>query len=196
MVFDEYADRYDAWFLENPNVLGSEVLLVKAALGMPGRTLSVGCGSGLFEWILAREHDLVIGDGVEPSDGMAEIARKRGLDVKRGSAEGIPHDDAVFDTVLMNGVSAYVSDLGRAFAEAFRVLKPGGALVVADVPAYRAWIEAYTSDGMRSMAEWLERRLDRLAAESAPATRARRLDLYRTSAELERAFFSMAWELT
>ncbi len=161
MGFDEYADRYDTWFLENPNVLGSEVLLVKAALGEPGRTLSVGCGSGLFESILAREHGLVIGEGVEPAEGMAEIARKRGLDVKIASAESIPHADAVFDTVLMNGIPAYLADLGAAFAEAFRVLQPGGALVVADVPASSSYGLLYQLAA--EIGDWRDSRLAKLA---------------------------------
>ena len=45
--FDEYASAYDAWFLNNRNVLYSEVNLVAATLKDAGRTLSVGCGSGL-----------------------------------------------------------------------------------------------------------------------------------------------------
>ena len=49
--FDEYAPAYDAWFLENRNVLYSEINLVAHVLKNPGRTLSVGCGSGLFETI-------------------------------------------------------------------------------------------------------------------------------------------------
>ena len=52
--FDEYAPAYDAWFLENRNVLYSEINLVAHVLKNPGRTLSVGCGSGLFEMILAK----------------------------------------------------------------------------------------------------------------------------------------------
>ena len=79
--FDEYAPAYDAWFLENRNVLYSEINLVAHVLKNPGRTLSVGCGSGLFETILAKEYGITITDGIEPSEGMAEIARKRGMKV-------------------------------------------------------------------------------------------------------------------
>lgn len=135
MGFDQYADRYDSWFQQNPNVLASEVLLLAKALGTPGRTLSVGCGSGLFESILRREHDVVIEEGIEPAEGMAEIAGKRGMRVRIAPAESNPHEDDAFDTVLMNGIPAYLSDVGAAFCEGFRVLRPGGRLVVLDVPA-------------------------------------------------------------
>ena len=50
--FDSYANEYDAWFLENPNVLESEVRLVASTLKDGGKILSVGCGSGLFEKII------------------------------------------------------------------------------------------------------------------------------------------------
>ncbi len=51
--FDEYASAYDAWFLDNRNVLYSEANLVARTLRDAGRILSVGCGSGLFEKKLA-----------------------------------------------------------------------------------------------------------------------------------------------
>ncbi len=133
--FDEYAHHYDAWFLENRNVLQSEVLLLKRFLLDPGRALSVGCGSGLFEHILRSEQGIDISDGVEPAEGMARIAAKRGLDVQSGTAEHLPFEDDEFDTVLLNGITGYLNDLGPAFGEAARVLRPGGRIVVADVPA-------------------------------------------------------------
>ena len=133
--FDEYAAEYDAWFLKNQNVLDSEVLLLKHFLADPGRALSVGCGSGLFEHILRTEHGIVIQQGVEPSGGMAEIARKRGLVVEDGTAEDLPFEDEQFDTVILNGTPGYIDDLERSFAEAFRVVRSGGAAVIADVPA-------------------------------------------------------------
>ncbi len=134
-VFDELAETYDAWFLDNQAILGSEVLLVKQVLAAPGKTLSVGCGTGLFEWILREEHGIEVRHGVEPSEDMARIARMRGLDVKAGSAEDLPYEDESFDTAMLNGIPGYVADLEKAFREARRVLKAGGHVVVADVPA-------------------------------------------------------------
>lgn len=133
-AFDQFSELYDAWFLKNRNVLESEILLLKRFLSDPGRSLSVGCGSGLFELLLRNDHGITISHGVEPAEGMGTIAARRGMEVKTGSAESLPYADGEFDTLLMNGTPSYMSDLTRAFAEAHRVLRPGGRLVVADVP--------------------------------------------------------------
>ncbi len=89
-LFDEHATEYDSWFLENRNVLQSEVELLAGVLRDPGRALSVGCGSGLFEMILREGHRIDIHFGVEPASGMAEIAVKRGMEVKIGPRRNCP----------------------------------------------------------------------------------------------------------
>jgi ubiquinone/menaquinone biosynthesis C-methylase UbiE len=143
LVFDEHAAQYDAWFMKNLNILTSEVLLVRAILGQPGRTLSVGCGSGLFEDLLRRHHGIDIREGAEPSEAMAAIARKRGMTVIPGTAEQLPCPDAVYDTVLLNGSPSYIDDLPAAFREAHRVLRPSGHVVVVDVPAESSYALLY-----------------------------------------------------
>ena len=133
--FDEHAQEYDSWFLKNKNVLESEVRLMKHFLASPGKALSVGCGSGLFEHILKTQYNIIIQFGVEPTDGMGKIAEKRGIIVKKGVAEALPFNDEEFDTVILNGTPSYIENLKLAFQEAFRALKPTGQIVVADVPA-------------------------------------------------------------
>ena len=48
------------------------------------------------------------------------------------SAEKMPLPDADFDVVISNGVFNLIPDKGRALAEAFRVLKSSGRLMIAD----------------------------------------------------------------
>lgn len=159
--FDEYADRYDAWFLQNRNVLESEVLLLKRVLNDPGKALSVGCGSGLFEHLLRTEHGIDIRHGVEPAEGMAEIAAKRGMDVVPGSAERLPMGEGEFDTVIMNGTPGYIADLRAAFVEGHRVLRSGGAIVVLDVPAESSYGLLYGFAGVRG--SWDDAHLRKVA---------------------------------
>lgn len=132
-AYDEYADAYDQWFLKNERLFLSEAKLVAACLEGCGRTLSVGCGSGLFEAWMRRERGIVVEDGVEPSAAMAEIARKRGMRVQIATAEDFPADGG-YDTVLFNGCPSYIADLEKAFRNGAAALKPGGRIVVADVP--------------------------------------------------------------
>ena len=132
--FDRYAEKYDAWFLENRNVLYSEVKLVAHFLKDAGRILSVGCGSGLFETILDKEYGIVVGHGIEPSEDMAGIARKRGLDVRVGTAEESAIEDERYDTILYNGCPGYISDLGKALRKSYSGLRKGGKIIVIDIP--------------------------------------------------------------
>jgi ubiquinone/menaquinone biosynthesis C-methylase UbiE len=145
-VFDDYAERYDGWFLKNEAVLMSEVRLVAHSLTcrrQPGDVLSAGCGSGLFEMLLGRDHGVVIETGIEPAEGMADIARRRGMQVEIAGAEKLPFDDKRFDTVLFNGTPSYIADLEASFAEARRVLKPGGQFIVCDVPKESSYALLY-----------------------------------------------------
>jgi SAM-dependent methyltransferase len=133
--FDLHATEYDRWFLANENLLRSELALLARCLGPePGRTLSVGCGSGLFERLLSSEYGIAITEGLEPSAPMAAIARERGLNVAERTAEAGAYGDAEFDTVLFNGTPGYIDDLAAALAAARRALRPGGRIVVLDVP--------------------------------------------------------------
>ena len=132
--FDEYASAYDAWFLENRNVLYSEVNLVASTLRDAGRILSVGCGSGLFEKILREEYDIRITDGIEPSTGMADIARKRGLEVTVATAEEADFGNGDYDTLLFNGTPSYIGDLRGVVRKAYEALPAGGRIILIDVP--------------------------------------------------------------
>lgn len=132
--FDQYADRYDVWFMANPNVLLSEVRLVANVLKDSGRVLSVGCGSGLFESILAKEYDIHVKDGIEPAEPMAEIARKRGMSVTVATAEDADFGDGIYDTILFNGSPGYITDLRKVVNKAYKALRPNGKLILIDVP--------------------------------------------------------------
>ncbi len=132
--FDVYASEYDQWFLENSNVLESELRLVAACLENCGDVLTVGCGSGIFEMLLAKRYGINVKKGIEPAQSMAEIARKRGVDVIISTAEEADYGLEQYDTVLFNGCPCYMQDLRLALQKAYAALRPGGKVVVVDVP--------------------------------------------------------------
>lgn len=137
--FDKYASEYDAWFMENSNVLECEVRLVAACMEQCGEVLSIGCGSGLFEKILADRYGIKVTKGIEPAAAMAAIARKRGMEVTVGTAEETDYGSECFDTILFNGCPCYMNDLSLALQKAYRALRPRGKVVVVDVPKESAY---------------------------------------------------------
>jgi len=141
--FDQYASQYDAWFLNNSHVLYSELKLVAHFLKDAGEVFSVGCGSGLFEMLLQKEYGIAVRQGIEPSIGMAEIARKRGMTVAIATAEEASFGTSCYDTVLFNGTPSYITDLPKAFDKAYAALRPGGRSVVIEVPKESSYALLY-----------------------------------------------------
>jgi len=101
-----------------------QLLAERYFLSNPRNSVSIGVGSGLFASRLGIEY------GVEPSKQMAKLAERRGIKVKIGRAEDVPFEDERFDTVLLSTVLSYVDDPEKAVKEAYRILKPGGHIVV------------------------------------------------------------------
>ena len=136
--FDGYADKYDEWFMKNENLFTSELRLFKKVLGdISGKTLlSVGCGSGLFESYIENSNI----EGIEPSADMAEIARKRGINViKIGLIEDVELTDNKYDIIYFNGSSSYMEDLSFVYGKCLKALKKSGKLILLDVPKESAF---------------------------------------------------------
>jgi arsenite methyltransferase len=103
--------------------------------------LDIGCGAGFDSLLAARmvgTAGRVAGIDVTPLmiDKAREHAAAVGLtnvDFRVGEAESLPFPDNGFDVVISNGVLNLTLDKGRALAEAHRVLKPGGRLLLADM---------------------------------------------------------------
>lgn len=140
-MFDGYADAYDQWFMKNENVFVSELKLLHHTLKdlEKQEILSVGCGSGLFEAALKREYGIHVKYGIEPSNDMAEIARKRGMTVTIGDAETSDLVQNAYDIIYLNGCSSYIKDLSSAYQNCHRALKKGGHLILLDVPVESAY---------------------------------------------------------
>jgi len=136
-VFAEAAQEYDGWFDRHAPVYQSELRALQTFLPPAGRGLEIGAGTGRFAAPLGIEV------GVEPARAMAAIARSRGLKVCAAYGEELPFRQETFDFVLLVTVLCFLKDPGRALAEARRVLKPRGKLLIGlidpDSPLGRAY---------------------------------------------------------
>ena len=121
--FDRYADRYDGWFDRHRATYESELRAVRRLIP-EGMGLEVGVGSGRFAYPLG------VRLGVDPSDRMLEKALERGVDVVKAVGEALPVRDSCLDYVLMVTTVCFLDDVVSAFREVYRVLKPGGSVVV------------------------------------------------------------------
>lgn len=126
--FETRYELYDAWFDKNRILYESELRAVKSLLPPEGNRVEVGVGSGRFA------SKLGIKEGVEPAAGIARLARARGIHVKQGTAEALPLPDAYYDAVLLVTTLCFVDDVEKTLAEADRVLKPGGCVVLSFIP--------------------------------------------------------------
>ena len=122
--FNEQANDYDAWFEKHPDLYQAELAAVRSFIPASGSGVEIGVGSGRF----AASMGIPI--GVEPAPRMAELARQRGIDVLEGVAEVLPLADASFDFAVMVTVVCFFDDVAQAFREAWRILKPHGALII------------------------------------------------------------------
>lgn len=100
-----------------------------------GDTLEVAVGTGLN---LPHYPAGVRLTAVDRDPAVLGFARERALTIGRAvhlgeaDASALPYPDARFDTVVATFVLCEVPDDGRAIAEALRVLRPGGSLLLAD----------------------------------------------------------------
>lgn len=103
-----------------------------AACPKGGRVLDIGCGQGFYFPLYAAVG--LDASGVEPDPvPRAEASRKGtalGFPVVGSPAECLPFADASFDAIIMSEVLEHLPSPEMALAEAARVLRPGGVLLV------------------------------------------------------------------
>lgn len=92
------------------------------------RILDLGCGMGMYVSRLRQFSDDVHGVDVDPDKIAKASAWLPNLHVS--PAEHLPFDDRSFDMVLLNEVIEHVDDDRQAIREAYRILRPGGHIVV------------------------------------------------------------------
>jgi ArsR family transcriptional regulator len=118
-----------------------ETALLRLLPAQPGRLLDIGTGTGRLLELLAPRVSSAL--GVDASRQMLALARARlarpgftHCAVRQADMYRLPLPDAGFDVAVMQMVLHYAEDPAAALAEARRVLRPDGLLVVIDLAAH------------------------------------------------------------
>jgi SAM-dependent methyltransferase len=127
--FDPRAARYEELRPVDDNWWEVYAALVRLGRLGGARVLDVGCGTGRLAAALA-EHEGARVLALDVSPAMVEQARRHGVNARVGRAEALPFKPGWFDAVVVR-MAIHLVDRPRAFAQAARVLAPGGRLVVA-----------------------------------------------------------------
>ena len=139
-MFNNISKRYD--FLNHFLSLGIDIMWRKKAIKMlkqdqPKQILDIATGTGDFAIeALALNPEKVI--GVDISEGMLEVGRKKmkekkyddRIELRSGDSEGLLFDDNKFDAVIVAFGVRNFENLEKGLTDMYRVLKPGGKVVV------------------------------------------------------------------
>ena len=138
---------YDAWYATPLGRLCGELeraALLNLAAPQPGeQALEIGSGTGFFTRALAASGAAVtaIDNSAEMIAYAEEKARREGITAGflTGDGAALSFPDASFDLVCGVTVLCFAAQPERVIAEAFRVLKPSGRLVIGELNRRSPW---------------------------------------------------------
>jgi SAM-dependent methyltransferase len=118
---------YDLWRRELNRFLPKRAVLSNPSI------VDVGCGPGFLVHCLEKWFPMAEVVGVDASDQLLEVARSRCERVRflKGDACSLPLKDGSVDVIFILHVLEHLARPADCLAEALRVLRPGGLLVVA-----------------------------------------------------------------
>lgn len=148
------ADIYEEFFVPALFAEWAPRLVELAAIRPGANVLDVACGTG----VLARAAAERAGPtgavvGLDRNDGMLAVARRAAprIEWRQGRAEALPFDATSFDAVASQFGLMFFEDRAAAVAEMWRVLRPGGRLVLA------VWDKLENTPGYAAVAGILQR---------------------------------------
>ncbi|OQX80473.1 MAG: SAM-dependent methyltransferase [Candidatus Omnitrophica bacterium 4484_70.1] len=123
-IFNQYYERYDAWYERNKFAYLSEIEAIKKVLPKEGKGLEIGVGTGRFA------HPLGIEYGIDPSINMLKIARKRGIKVVVSYGEHLALRSSYFDYIAIIITLCFVQNPQKVLEESKRILKKEGKIII------------------------------------------------------------------
>jgi len=154
-LFDEWPEKYDAWFTTPVGLLvkeyESELFLSHLRPRPDEFILDAGCGTGVFTLDIISRGARVV--GADLSLPMLSHAEQK----TRGSyfwpvladISSLPFPENTFDKVASVTAFEFIEDARRAMEELFRVTKKGGRIVVATLNSLSPWAERRKAEAKR-----------------------------------------------
>jgi ubiquinone/menaquinone biosynthesis C-methylase UbiE len=131
--FDGHAavDAYDVFTPESNQRLVTTCMRL-ARLKPGARVADLGCGSGVFADLLAKQGYQAVGLDLSPK--LIALARTKysGIEFLEGDVEHLPFANESLDGVLLSGLVHHLPDPARCASEVYRVLKRGGSFAAFD----------------------------------------------------------------
>ena len=134
--FNTLFEAYDAWYEREP---GRSLFEIEAAAlkemmpNMPGPVIEIGVGSGRFAQFLKIPY------GLDPAVQPLKIAKRRGVRCMGADAVSMPFRDAGVGCCLLMVTLCFVTEPLKVLKEVYRVLKPGGVVILGMVLRESPW---------------------------------------------------------
>jgi ArsR family transcriptional regulator len=163
--FDELAGKFGKNYVPGRSWKGLAEALLKVL--NYDVVADLGAGEGTLSQLLAQRAKHVIAIDISPK--MVEFGKNLALqhelpnlEFRLGEIEDVPIDDASVDLAILSQALHHAEEPARAIAEAYRILKPGGRLLILDLAkhsftkAHELYSDRWLGFPEGELAEWLE----------------------------------------
>lgn len=151
------AEQYDDWYIEPmgrfiDQIESSNALELFAPV-TGSKILDAGCGTGNFSVKLKQQGCKIT--GIDLSKDMLFIARQKAqklnldIEFKQMDLYKLDFPDKYFDGVFSMAAFEFIKEPSRAYAEMFRVVKPGGKILIATINRDSSWGKLYMNSASK-----------------------------------------------
>ncbi|MFM2086072.1 MAG: hypothetical protein RLZZ237_941 [Pseudomonadota bacterium] len=142
VVAEQFGQAANAYLSSAVHAQGADLVLMQECARRHGKpqVLDLGCGAGHASFAIAPVATSVVAYDLAPQmlDVVEHAKVQRGLhniSTQQGDVARLPFADASFDMVVTRFSAHHWNDVAGALAEAWRVLRPNGSLLVIDIVA-------------------------------------------------------------